>query len=235
MSNQARRRVKSKKVSKPVRQEREAMLEQALANRLPQVSDQLMQSITLRYTTTGIGGSSSTTITFANLLDSWLIAGTATNGYQLFDFVRVKRVTVRAVSDNIVAAGVYPNSVSVGIEFPCLVAGAGAGGKTASDSAMGQNQAAMVTLRPDKMSAASFWQASSSSVAFVVRAVNQDGTVVQGAIVDVECSFKNAPDVNPAAVTSAIAGATAGAIYFGGLDGARLAATWARSVFIPRI
>ncbi len=202
--------------------------------RLPQLQDQIHQSITLRFITTGTGAATQVNVTFQNLLDSWLIAGTATVGYQLFDFVKVRRVIVRAVSaapqGSTEGAG-----CTVGVEFPGLVAGSNAGGKQASDSTLGTTFPAMVSLSPDKMSAAGFWQPSSGNVAFVVRAVDASSTIVIGAIIDVELSFKNSGDVNPSIIASAIAGATAGSIYFGGIDGARLAATWARSVFIPRI
>ncbi len=202
--------------------------------RLPQLQDQIHQSITLRFITTGTGAATAASITFQNLLDSWLIAGTATVGYQLFDFVKVRRVIVRAVA-GAPQGSAEQTGCTVGIEFPGLVAGSNAGGKQASDSSLGTSFPAMVSLSPDKMSAAGFWQPTSGNVAFVVRAVDANSTVVIGAIIDVELSFKNSGDVNPSIVASAIAGATAGSIYFGGLDGARLAATWARSVFIPRI
>ncbi len=202
--------------------------------RLPQLQDQIHQSITLRFTTTGTGAATQCTVTFQNLLDSWLIAGTATVGYQLFDFVKVRRVIVRALAGAPQGSS-EGSGCTVGIEFPGLVAGSNAGGKQASDSTLGTALPAMVSLRPDKLSAAGFWQASSGNVAFVVRAVDSGSTVVIGAIIDVELSFKNSGDVNPSIIASAIAGATPGSIYFGGLDGARLAATWARSVFIPRI
>lgn len=190
--------------------------------------------ITLRFTTTGTGGSSFANVTFQNLLDSWLIAGTATVGYQLFDFVKVRRVIVRALP-GAPQGSAADAGATVGIEFPGLVAGSNAGGKQASDSSLGTAFPAMVSLVPDKFCAAGLWQGSSATTAFVVRAVDATSTVVIGAIIDVELSFKNSGDVNPLVIASAIAGATAGSIYFGGIDGARLAATWARSVFIPRI
>lgn len=198
---------------------------------LPQLTDQLSTGITLRFTTTGIGGTAQTNVTFANLLDAWLVAGTATNGYQLFDFVRVRRVTVRAVS----GSNTGGSTVTVGIEYPGLTAGLGAGGKQASNSQMGVSKNAYVSLVPDRLSTAAFWQPSNNAVAFAIRSTDENGSVCLGTIIDVELSYKNSGDVNPAAVSSAIAGAQPGALYFGGIDGARLAATWARSVFIPRI
>jgi len=198
---------------------------------LPQLQDQLSTGITLRFCTTGIGGSTSASVTFQNLLDAWFIAGTATTAYQLFDFVRVRRVTVRAVS----GANSGGSTVTVGVEYPGLVAGGNAGGKQASNSQMGISKNAYVSLVPDRMSAAAFWQPSSADVAFVVRSTDENNSICLGTIIDVELSYKNSADVNPAALQSAIAGASSGNLYFGGIDGGRLAATWARSVFVPRL
>lgn len=202
-----------------------------VADELPQIDDQLAVGKTLRFVTTGgAGASASSTVTFANLLDAWLVAGTATNGYQLFDFVKVRRVIVRAVpsANNQI-------SVTVGIEYPGLTAGGNASGKQAVATSLGSAKPAIVHLKPGPDAAAGFWQPSSNDVAFVVRATNSDTTICTGAIIDVELSFKNNADVNPAAVSSAIAGATAGNLYYGGIDGGRLGATWARSAFVPRI
>jgi hypothetical protein len=205
--------------------------------RLPQLTDQLSTGITLRFTTTGTGGSASTTVTFQNLLDAWCIAVSSTAGYQLFDFVKVRRVTVRAVSNPGLAGNVsfLGAQATVGVEFPSLVAGTQAGGKQASQTEMGTASIACCSLSPGRMTAAGMWQASSGNVAFVVRAVDWNQNVIVGAIIDVELSYKNSADVNPAACASALTGATTGAIYFRGIDGAAPAATWARSTFVPRI
>ncbi len=198
---------------------------------LPQINDQLAVGKTLRFITTGgAGATTSTTVTFANLLDAWFLAGTSTNGYQLFDFVKIRRVIVRAVpsTNNQV-------SVSVGIEFPGLTAGVAASGNQSSATSLGQAKPVIVHLKPGKMSQAGQWQPSSNAVAFVVRATNSDNTICTGAVIDVELSYKNSADINPAAVSSAIAGAVAGNLYYGGIDGGRLGATWARSAFVPRL
>lgn len=205
------------------------------ANRLPQLTDQLATGITLRFITTGTGGSASTTVTFTNLLDAWCVATSATAAYQLFDFVKVRRVTVRGVASAQNGAAAVGGPCTVGIEYPGLVVGTQAGGKQASQSEIGTAQIACCSLAPDRMSSAAYWQASTSNVAFVLRAVDYAGNIMTGSIIDVELSYKNSADVNPAAVTTAVAGATTGAIYFRGIDGSSPAATWARSAFVPRI
>jgi len=203
---------------------------------LPQLVDQLETAKTLRFITTGIGGSASVTITYANILDSWLIAGTATASYQLFDFVKVRRVSIRAIPFSVSGANAaFQASVTVGIEFAGLTAGFNGSGGQASQTALGLDECALVTLAPGRNALCGMWQASSNAVAFVLRATNADSTVSLGAVIDLELSFKNSADVSPAAISSAIAGATPGNLYYGGIDGGRLAATWARSAFIPRI
>jgi len=203
---------------------------------LPQVEDQLSVGKILRFQTTGNSSSTSVSVSYQNLLDAWFIAGTATTGYQLFDLVKIKRVTVRAIPFATSAANAaFQQSVSVGVEFPGLNAGRAGSGNQASNTALGIDNVAMVSLRPSKMSQSAQWQQSSADNAFVVRCTNNDNTLSLGAVIDVELSYKNSADVSPAAVQSAIAGATAGNIYYGGIDGGRLAATWARSAFVPRL
>jgi len=221
----------TKKGSRFARGNKSRLARDMVPSELPQINDQLGTGITLRFCTTGIGGSTSASVTFQNLLDAWFIAGTSTTAYQLFDFVRVRRVTVRAVS----GANSGGSTVTVGIEYPGLVAGGNGGGKQASNSQMGISKNAYVSLVPDKMSAAAFWQPSSGDVAFVVRSTDENNSICLGTIIDVELSYKNSADVNPAALQSAVAAASSGNLYFGGLDGGRLAATWARSVFVPRL
>jgi len=197
-----------------------------------QVSDQLSTGFTLRYITTGIGGAAQTNVTWQNLLDSWMIATSPTTAYQLFDFVKVKRVIIRALTT---AAPNGNLAASVGVEFPGLSVGRQGGGKQASDSNIGTNRPAVVVLRPDRGSQAAQWQSSSTDIAFTLRATDYNAAVIIGALIDVEVAFKNSGDVSPAAISSAAAGMSTGNLYFGGVDGGRLAATWARSVFIPRV
>ncbi len=199
----------------------------------PPVKNNLTTNFTLRFTTTGIGGTSFVQCQVNNLLDAWLIAGTATTAYQLFDFVKVRRVSVWA-SPDLNGSGFAP-STTVSVEFPGLVAGSFAGGNQRTDTVVGTARAAHVSLAPGRFSQAAQFQAASNNTLFVVRITDQNGNMPVGAIIDVEVSYRNATDVNPAAIASPITGATPGLLYFGGLDGGRLAATKARSVFDPRI
>ena len=201
---------------------------------LPQLQDQLAVAITLRFVTTeAFAGQFS--VTPYNLLDAWFIAGQPTAAYQLFDFVRVKRVTIRALG------GIYSASsatktpmTTVGVEFFGLSSGTYGGGKQKSDSALGLTYPAMVSLAPDPKSQVAQFQPVGGSSMFAVRAVDQGAQPIVGAVIDVDVVYRNSADVNPAAVAVARAGLTAGEMYFGGLDGNPLATTAARSVFNRR-
>jgi len=200
----------------------------------PTVNYELQSSTTLRFVTTGTGGNTAVGVTYQNLLDAWFIAGTSTTAYQLFDYVKVRRVTVRALAAS-PQGSVAGAEVTVSVSYPGLVPGVGGSGKTKSDSALGSAVPALVSLKPDPKSPASMWQPTSADTAFLIRIQDATGAIVIGAMIDVELSYKNSPEVNPAAIASAIAGATPGLFYYGGIDGARLAATWARSVYNPRL
>jgi len=200
---------------------------------LPMLVDQLSTGFILRFMTTA-NWSGSYTVTYANLLDAWFLAGTATTAYQLFDFVKVRKVVVRAMG-----TGIYPSytimpSATVGVEFPGLVGGQFGSGKQRIGTGAGTTVPAYVSLKPDPMSQSAQYQPSTPNAAFVVRARDGLGVAIQGAIIDVEVSYKNSADINPAAVTTARAGLTAGLIYYGGIDGLATANTQARSAFVPQ-
>lgn len=200
---------------------------------MPEINDQLAVGITLRFITTG-NFTGVFTVTSTNLLDAWFVAGTATTAYELFDFVRVKRVTIRALGGN-VASTVIPASATVGIEFPGLVVGSSAGGKQMSNTSLGTTTPAYCSLTPDPKSEAALFQTANGNTLFSVRAVDQGSTAINGAVIDVEVVYRNSADVNPAAISQARAGMTAGDLYFGGLDGQPTATTQARSAFVRRL
>ncbi len=198
---------------------------------LPPVDDQLCVGMRLRFVTTG-NFTGVITVTPYNLLDAWFLAGTATTAYQLFDYVRVKRVTVRAMG-MAPSAGVAPMA-TVGIEFPGLNAGSFGGGSQREDSGLGYDNPAMVTLTPGSKTQAAQFQPASGGAILVVRAVDQAAAPIYNAIIDVDVVYRNSADVNPAAVAVARAGLAPGDLYFGGLDGNPLATTAARSTFQRR-
>jgi hypothetical protein len=197
---------------------------------LPQLTDQLLTGFTLRFATQG-NWPGSYTVTWANLLDAWFVAGTANTAYQLFDFVKIKKVVVRAmgVPDG---AHLAPSEV-VGVEFPGLIGGQFGSGKQKIGSSIGYDVPAMVSARPDRWSQAAQFQPSTSNAAFIVRAVDGLRSPLYGVMIDVCVVYKNSGDISPAAVTTARAGLTPGNLYFGGIDGLATANTIAKSMFIP--
>lgn len=221
---------------KPNQESREARDE--IPSKLPQVVDQLSMTFVYRFVTQNLLFTGAFAVTPGMLLDAWFIAGTATNSYQLFDFVKVRKVVIRSMGyPKAFLAGTNngnPPCATVGVEFMGLSTGSVAGGRQKSDTSLGFDQPAMVSLKPDPMSQAAQYQQNTGSTIFTVRAVDQDANALAGTIIDVHVSLRNSGDVNPAAVANARAGLTPGNLYFGGLDGNPLATTAARSVFIPR-
>jgi len=199
----------------------------------PSLTDQLSIGFVLRFVTTP-SWTGSYTVTYENLLDAWFIAGTATTAYQLFDFVKIKKVTVRAMgAPNAVANPNLSPSAIVGVEFPGLIGGQFGSGKQRVGTGMGLEEPAFVSLSPDRMSQSAQYQPSTANAAFVLRAVDGYRQPLGEAIIDVLVSYKNSGDISPAAVTTARAGLTPGNLYYGGIDGLAVANTVAKSAFIP--
>jgi hypothetical protein len=204
---------------------------------LPQLQDQLTQRIILRFISTS-QFSGALSISYQNLLDAWFVAVSATNAYQLFDFVRLKSVTLRAMGVSRpavsgVSTGVPP-CCTAGIEFPGLNSGQLGGGKQRTNAQLGFDTAALVTLKPDPESQQAQFQASSGSTCFVVRASDQDGSALEGVIVDIDVVYRNSADVNPAVIGTARTGLNTGQVFFNGMDGLPIGSTAFRSAFVPR-
>lgn len=206
-----------------------------IPKQLPMVQDQLAVAMRLRFVTTQtFGGSFS--VTYQNLLDAWFFAASATVAYELFDFVRIKKVTIRAMAVGTQTAGGlnYGPSATVAVEFPGLTSGQLAGGKQKSNTALGYDTPAYVSIKPDPQSQTAQFQPNNGVSAFFVRAFDQAEVPISGAIIDVDVVYRNSADVAPAVIASPRGAMTPGQLYFGGLDGLPEATTRARSVFIPR-
>lgn len=156
---------------------------------------------------TGVGQ----TITYANILDSFLVATAATTGVQLFDMVKIRRVQMWAPS----TSAAVPTTVQVC--FDGKTAGSVGDALQHTATSIGMTEPAYLDARPSKRSQASQFQGSSSNTAMIlVMPVNT--------ILDVELTYVNALDnATPTAVTSALVGATAGDLYFRGIDGGAVA------------
>ncbi len=150
-----------------------------------------------------------TAITFANLLDTVVLADTAVSAFDLFDQVRINFVEIWAVP----AIG---TTAEVALEWGGQGPGATGDGRIVSDSSMGLEPAHFRSA-PSRTSQASQWQAGVGT-AFIVSAP-------QSAIVDVNCSFRTVQNLPPVAAAAALVAATAGELYYRGLDGLAIAGT----------
>ncbi len=175
---------------------------------LPQIKPQLTHSQRLRFVCTTNGTQA---ITFANLLDSMIVAATSTTGYDIFDTVKVKFVEVWASPPQ------SNQPLTVTVDFAGGVTGAAGSGAIFQDTSMGVSPAHVKAI-PSKRCAAAFYQGSSAFVAFSLPSCPLN------AIIDVMVTFKNAA-VAPVAAAQALVGAAAGQFYYRGLDGLPVAST----------
>lgn len=148
-------------------------------------------------------------ISYANLLDSVLVAATATQGYQLYN-------TVRLIAVEMWHCPVASTVSTVSVIFDGQNTGLIGDLKIHSDSSMGLSPA-HVRARPSPNCGAALMQATGASSAFRL-------TVPSGAVVDVTLEMRNEFN-GTTAVGSALVGATAGAVYLRGLDGLPIATT----------
>jgi hypothetical protein len=151
------------------------------------------------------------TFTFQNLLDTINIAATAVTAFDLFDQVRVNFVEIWAVP----VQGAAPQQVA--LEYSGAAVGTAGDGRLFSDSSMGI-EPAHVRASPSRLSQAALWQASSANTAFQL-------TAPVASVIDVDLSFRTVQSDAPVAVQNVPAGATAGQLYYRGLDGLAIAAT----------
>jgi len=150
-------------------------------------------------------------VTFQNLLDILnIVTVTAVSAADLFTAVKVKAVEVWA-------NGITNTTVQVVVIFDDTVLGAQGDQKIHQDSSMGI-EPAHVRAVPSRQSQSAQFQASSANKAFFLNAP-------QGAVVDLELSFRNPFAGLSVATQNPPAGGTAGAIYMRGLDGVAAAAS----------
>jgi hypothetical protein len=169
---------------------------------------QLSHGVTLRYAVaTALTG---TVITFQNLLDTILFATTAVAPYDVFSFVKIKKITLWATP----ALG---TTVNVSCVFPGLTGGVSGDEQLHTDNSMGI-EPAYLSVKPSARSLASFFQSSSNLGALVLYAP-------QGAVIDVKLHFRGSTLAAATAAQNASVGAAVGATYWRGLDGIAVAAS----------
>jgi hypothetical protein len=175
----------------------------------PPISAQIVHTQRLRFVITTTA-SSNAVITWASLLDAICVANTATAGTQLFDHIKLRAVEIWY-------SPAIGGSNQVAVEFSGTAAGFVGDGKVWSDNSMGV-EPAHVRAVPQRLSQVAQWQPRSTNTAFLV-------TAPIGAVLDVEVSLRTVTSVAPAALQAALVGATAGEIYYRGIDGQAIAAT----------
>jgi len=150
-------------------------------------------------------------VTFQNLLDIInVVTVSAVSASDLFTAVKVKAVEVWA---NALANA----TADIVVIFDSTVLGAQGDQKIHQDSSMGI-EPAHVRAVPVRLSQAAQFQASSANKAFFL-------SCPQGAVVDLELSYRNPFAGLSVATQNAPAGGTGGAIYMRGLDGVAAAAS----------
>jgi hypothetical protein len=149
-------------------------------------------------------------ITFQNLLDMVLVAVGTTSAFDLFQAVRVNSVEIWAIA----ALGTPATAILV---FAGTTVGAAGDLKTHTDTSMGV-EPAHVKARPDPLTQAGQFQASSADVAFLL-------DVPAGSVIDVSVTLRQPVDGIAVASQNVLVGATTGAVYYRGLDGKTTALT----------
>jgi hypothetical protein len=170
----------------------------------PQIgSYEIAHGTRLRFTATA--AVTNQPITFANLLDTVLIATSGTAAVDLFDVVKVRRISIWAQ-----AALGTPTTVQ-------LVYATSTGDRAIhTDTSLGVKPA-YVSARPAAKSLASFYSVSSTNTVFLV-------TVPAGSVIDVELSLRTSLGT-PVSAANALVGAQLGELYYRGLDGLAIAGT----------
>lgn len=163
------------------------------------------------------GQNSPSSITFNSLANSIIIATSATAGVCLYDAVRIKSVEITATP----AQGTYG---TVRVSWPGVTVGT-TGSTNYRSSTSDGILPAYVKMSPPRGSQAGQWQpAASGAVAFTLSSLLQ-GTTALICTVYVDVEFAMNEDVGSLAAGNALLAATAGQVYYRGLDGLAIATT----------
>ena len=169
-------------------------------SRPPQHSPAIRVQKVFRYSTSAAVASN---ITVALLLDSLCVATTATAATRLIKSFRL----IKVEAWNLPAQGAAGGEI--------VITGAGAGPENRkADVSMGVTPAHVI-WRPAPNSPSAFWQQSGTSEANVLFVI----TAPTVTVVDLTMEIILQCDDAPTAVTSTVAGATAGTVYLAPMDG----------------
>jgi len=197
----------------------------AIASR--RVDTQLRQTMTLRFSST-TGGKLS--VRWENLLDCVLFAGTAVQGYDVFDLVKVQKVSLE------VMASAENATTSAVLSFPGSNAGGNYGDGAVYEAAgMGTTRPARVSGRPAARSQTNQFHPSVHDIAFVIDAKSSQVSGNPQVLVEVVLEYRNTVDLGATAAQNALVSATPGEMYFRGLDGLPLGGTSWPTIYTPAI
>lgn len=172
------------------------------ANQVPVWNPQIrMSSLRLRFTCQSSG---IFTITAKYILDLMFIATSSSAGYCLWDAFRVRFVEIRY-------GGTSPVPLYAAIQYVGNSGGTQGDYRNHSATSMGVTPM-LIHAAPAKNSTASTWQGNTNSVVMEL-------DLPQSAIVDLVFDVRTDDRQTPTAVTYAVVGATAGQLYYRGLDG----------------
>jgi hypothetical protein len=174
----------------------------------PPIRPQLTHRQRMRFQCTTAGTQS---VTYADLLDLYLVATSATAVYDVFDAVKINFVEI------------WSAPVSFGAPLSCALefnggttAGIVGDARAFSDTSM-SGEPAHIKCVPSPKSSTGMWNESSGNTAWTM-------TTAVNAIIDVDVSFRNL--ISPPQLGQVVAvGATAGQFYYRGLDGVATATT----------
>lgn len=164
------------------------------------------QKFRFQCTTAGTQG-----VTFADLLDMYLVATSATAVYDVFDAVRLHSVEIWSAPVS------FGAPLSISLEFNGgTAAGIVGDARAFSDTSM-SSEPAHLHCKPGARTSNGMWNESSANIAWTM-------TLPVNAIIDVDCSFRNLVSAPQLAQVVAV-GATTGQFYYRGLDGVATATT----------
>lgn len=158
-------------------------------------------------------------ITFQNLLDTFIVASSAVQGYDVFFAVKIRMIEVWSNA----AIG---SSASVNILFSGPNAGS-VGDQDLHNAVSMGIEPAYLKARPSGRSLASNFQITSGNEAFFIYCPN-------GSVVDCHLSYRGAFATQTAA-QNALVGAAAGQFYLRGLDGVASAGSKFVPIYAPAV
>lgn len=167
----------------------------------PAFSPSVQVDKTFRFRCTAAG---TYTITMADIGDLHCFATAANVAYQLGRCFRIRKVEIWARESG--------DPVTCSAEWTSTAAGSTGPSRVISDTSSGTARPAHIRVKPPKTSGSSLWLSSGAATAFLTLVLPDEATI------DVSYSYVMYETTVGAAVTGAVAGATAGTVYVRALN-----------------